>query len=140
VLLGIELGIYVLELAQDLRNGIFATAKPAERKVSFADASASSFSRNGKFGDDRVLLGCHTTRFAIAPGINEESLRESAFGLGFAQRQAPVPILKPLQDFRIAFRRVGAVIKRKFREQECARDEGASIVKHVGGPGDDMVP
>lgn len=140
MLLGIEFGANVLELAQDLRDGIVTTAEPAEGKIGFADASASSLSRNGKFGDDRVLFGGHATGLAIAPGINEESLRESAFGLGFAELQAAVPILKPLQDFRIAFRRVGAVIKRKFREQECARDEGASIVKHVGGPGDDMVP
>jgi hypothetical protein len=85
------------------------------------------------YGNERLLPRRDPARFAVAPGLDEEGLREGAFGLGFVQAQAPVPISQPLQQLRIGGCGVGSVIKLEFPAQERARHEGSAVVEHLWG-------
>ena len=115
VLLSLELGADILELAQDLRDSVLAATRNQPRARScFTHSSPSSLTRNGKLRDNGVLIGRDTPRFAVTPGIDKKSLRKGALGLGFVEMQTAIPVPQPFQKLRILLRRIGTVIKLKF--------------------------
>ena len=71
--------------------------KPAERKVCFARAAACPFAWNWQLGDNSVLFGRHPPRFAVAPGVDEEGLGESAFWPAAGSEDTELGVLMELE-------------------------------------------
>ncbi len=72
--------------------------------------------------------------FAVAPGIDEESLRECAFSLRFAKAHSLVPGLQPREQGIVnAIAHIGSELEVEFCAEKGPRYKGTAVIEHGTG-------
>lgn len=85
----VEIGANAFIFADDLRDRGTVGAKQTDDQVGLARLTASTCSRNHELGQELELTA--RARLAVAPGFDEEALRERVLGLRFALFPARMP-------------------------------------------------